>query len=50
MAVPMSPANHPARRAARYVLRVPLLVWHVLIHLPLTVALINQAARAWRTG
>jgi len=41
MAVPMSPADHPARRAARYVLRVPLLVWHVLIHLPLTVLLIN---------
>jgi len=38
---PVSPANRPVRRAARYAVRVPMLIWHVLVHLPLTVLLIN---------
>ncbi len=60
------PSDAPAVRALRYVLRVPFLFWHLLVHLPLTLLAItlpfgrhrlrsgeridHRAIRAWQGG
>ncbi len=60
------PSDAPAARALRYVLRVPFLFWHLLVHLPLTLLAItlpfgrhrlrsgeridHRAIRAWQGG
>lgn len=43
-------AGNPLARALRYLVRVPMLLWHLLIHLPLTVLLINPWTGAIRFG
>lgn len=35
-------------RGVRYLYRTPLLLWHLLVHLPLTVLLINPLTARWR--
>jgi len=57
----MSPAAEPLLRALRYLLRLPLLAWHLLVHLPITLLLIalgevggrrldHLALRWWASG
>lgn len=56
-----SPAVEPVLRALRYLVRLPMLVWHLLVHLPITLALIalgavggrrldHAAIRGWARG
>lgn len=54
-----SPADEPLRRALRYAWRLPLLAWHVLVHLPATLLVIalndgrlraHAAVRWWSRG
>ncbi|MGN6512244.1 MAG: lysophospholipid acyltransferase family protein [Lysobacteraceae bacterium] len=40
-------AGAPAARALRYLLRVPLLLWHVLVDLPLVLLLITPLTAGW---
>ncbi|TZF82875.1 lysophospholipid acyltransferase family protein [Cognatilysobacter lacus] len=37
-------------RVPRYLIRVPLLLWHALVHLPLLLLLLTPPTRAWRWG
>ena len=55
MIAPTSPAGAAAPGAAvlrvpRYLIRVPMLLWHALIHLPLTLLLLTPVTRGWRWG
>src|SRR5688572_1529918 len=45
-----APAGARAARAFRYLYRLPFLVWHVLIHLPLAMALTTPVTRRLRWG
>lgn len=45
-----APTGVTAVRALRYVLRVPMLLWHLLVHLPLTLLLITPLTRHLRLG
>lgn len=45
---PAEPPDGAVPRAFRYLLRVPLLLLHLLVGLPLTVALINPLTARWR--
>jgi len=46
----VAPTDAPAARALRYLVRVPMLVWHLLVHLPLTLLLITPLTRSLRVG
>jgi len=63
--LPATPAGSPLARAGRYALRVPVLLWHVLVHLPLVMigivlpsdridlggeSLRDRLVRAWQGG
>lgn len=53
MNAPTSPAGAAAPGAAllrlpRYLVRVPMLLWHALVHLPLTLLLLLPFTRGWR--
>lgn len=55
MIAPTSPTGAAARtpvalRAPRYLIRVPLLLWHALVHLPITLLLLTPVTRGWRWG
>ena len=50
MSNPPRTAGSPLARALRYLIRVPILLWHLLIHLPLTVLLLNPWTGAIRFG
>lgn len=55
MTAPTSPAGAAAPgafalRALRYLIRVPLLAWHALVHLPLILLLLTKPTRRWRWG
>ena len=66
MSTSPGPADGPAARALRYALRVPFLLWHLLVHLPLAVLLMvpwigrvrlrsgervdHRAVRLWSAG
>jgi len=45
-----APRSHPLARAFRYLFRVPMLLWHLLVHLPLVLLLINPVTGGWRVG
>jgi 1-acyl-sn-glycerol-3-phosphate acyltransferase len=45
-----SGSGHPLARAARYLLRVPILLWHLLVHLPLTLLLLTPLTAGLRIG
>lgn len=45
-----APVEAPAARALRYLVRVPLLVWHVLIDLPLVLLMGTPLTRGLRVG
>ena len=53
---PSSPAgaavarSTPALRALRYLVRVPMLLWHVFVHLPITLLLLTPPTAKWRIG
>ena len=49
MNAPLSPAG-AAARIFRYLYRVPLLLWHLLVDLPLVLLLITPLTRGWRLG
>lgn len=40
--------NEVLRRGVRYLYRTPLLLWHLFVHLPLTVILINPLTARWQ--
>lgn len=44
-AIPRSP---PPMRALRYLVRVPMLLWHVLVHLPILMLLLTPPTARWR--
>lgn len=46
---PLSRAN-PLARALRYAYRVPLLLWHLLVDLPLAALLLTPLTAGWRLG
>lgn len=53
MIAPISPAGAAAPgdvalRALRYAVRIPLLLWHLLVHLPLLLLLLTRVTRHWR--
>ena len=53
MIAPISPAGAAAPgdvalRALRYAIRIPLLLWHLLVHLPLVLLLLTRLTRRWR--
>ncbi|MGY3266268.1 lysophospholipid acyltransferase family protein [Lysobacter sp. HA35] len=54
MNAPTSPAGAApgaaVLRALRYLIRVPMLLWHALIHLPLLLLVLTPLARSWRWG
>jgi 1-acyl-sn-glycerol-3-phosphate acyltransferase len=54
MTAPTSPtgAAHGSAlaRAPRYLIRVPMLLWHALVHLPITLLLLTKVTRHWRWG
>ena len=55
MIAPTSPAGAAAPgtallRVPRYLIRVPMLLWHALVHLPLTLLLLLPFTRGWRWG
>ncbi len=43
-----APPGAAAARALRYLVRVPMLVWHLLVHLPLTLLMITPVTRRLR--
>lgn len=45
-----APTDTTTARALRYLVRVPLLLWHLLVHLPLTLLLITPVTRGLRIG
>lgn len=45
-----TPSAASASRALRYLLRVPMLLWHLLVNLPLTLLLITPLTRRLRIG
>ena len=45
-----APAVGAAARALRYAVRVPMLLWHVFVHLPLVLVLITLPSRRLRIG
>lgn len=45
-----APPGASAARALRYLIRVPLLLWHVLVHLPLTLLLLTPLTAGLRIG
>lgn len=45
-----SGGGHPLARSARYLLRVPMLLWHLLVHLPLTLLLLTPLTAGLRVG
>ena len=45
-----APTGASAARARRYLVRVPMLLWHLLVHLPLTLLLITPLTRLLRVG
>ncbi len=45
-----APPSNPLARAFRYVLRVPLLLWHLLVHLPIVLLLITPLTAGVRIG
>src|SRR5678809_1795179 len=47
---PPAPGSGSVVRALRYVYRVPLLLWHLLIDLPLAVLLLSPLTATWRVG
>ena len=44
------PTGAAAARTLRYLVRVPMLLWHLLVHLPLTLLLITPLTRHLRVG
>lgn len=46
----MTQTSSPALRVLRYAIRVPLLLWHLLIDLPLTLLFMTPLTRGWRIG
>ncbi|GAB2504530.1 lysophospholipid acyltransferase family protein [Lysobacter humi (ex Lee et al. 2017)] len=54
MTAPSSPTGAapgaPVLRALRYLVRIPLLTWHALVHLPVTLLLLTRISRRWRWG
>ncbi|TBR09713.1 MAG: 1-acyl-sn-glycerol-3-phosphate acyltransferase [Lysobacter sp.] len=48
MIAPTPPTGAAALRVLRYLIRVPLLLWHLLVHLPLTLLLLTPPTRDWR--
>ena len=48
-APPRSPIDTPAR-VLRYLVRVPMLLWHLLLHLPLTLLLLTPLTSGLRAG
>ena len=45
-----APSSAPAARALRYLVRVPMLLWHLLVHLPLTLLLITPLTARLRVA
>jgi len=45
-----APPGVAAARALRYLVRIPMLLWHLLVHLPLTLLLITPLTRRLRIG
>ncbi|MBW3550054.1 MAG: 1-acyl-sn-glycerol-3-phosphate acyltransferase [Proteobacteria bacterium] len=45
-----APESAPAARVLRYLVRVPMLLWHLLVHLPLTLLLITPVTANLRLG
>ena len=45
-----APTRDAAARTLRYLVRVPMLLWHLLVHLPLTLLLITPLTRHLRVG
>lgn len=45
-----APTGASAARTLRYLVRVPMLLWHLLVHLPLTLLLITPLTRSLRVG
>ncbi len=39
-----------AMRAPRYLIRIPMLLWHALVHLPILLLLLTPVTRGWRWG
>lgn len=54
MTAPTSPAGATpgaaVLRVPRYLVRVPMLLWHALVHLPLVLLLLTPPTRHWRWG
>ncbi|GAB6195625.1 lysophospholipid acyltransferase family protein [Lysobacter xanthus] len=52
MTAPTSPAGATpgaaVLRVSRYLVRVPMLLWHALVHLPLLLVVLTPLARGWR--
>ena len=46
----MTQTSSPILRPLRYAIRVPLLLWHLLIDLPLTLLFMTPFTRGWRIG
>lgn len=46
----LAPSGAPTARALRYLIRVPLLLWHVLVHLPLVLLLSSPLTGRIRIG
>ena len=49
-AAAVSPAGNGMLRALRYCYRLPMLFWHMLVDLPLTVLLITPLTAGWQIG
>ena len=45
-----APAAHGLARALRYAMRVPMLLWHVIVDLPLVLLLITPLTAHWNVG
>lgn len=55
MIAPTSPtgaAAHgsPVMRVPRYLIRIPMLLWHALVHLPILLVLLTSITRRWHWG